>query len=98
VVREADPFVGVRRGHADVGQDHVGPIPLHPGEHRFDVAVGGHHVDGRRRREKLLEPLADDQAVLGNDDADPHEVTIYALFWVIGALLPPKQAGSATAC
>ena len=71
------PFVGVRRRHADVGDDHVRPVAVDLGEQRlgvrgrrldFDAALAQHGGDA----------VADDRRVVGDhhrhaaDDSSSH--------------------------
>jgi hypothetical protein len=68
--READPFVGVRRRHADVREDDVGVLQLDDGEQRLEIPSGRDEVDTFRSFESTDDSLAGEIAVLAQDDAE----------------------------
>lgn len=68
----ADPFVRVTRRHPDVRDHDVGTEPLDRFEEAVEVIAGRHDLDRRRCSQYLLYALADDQAVVSEDDANGH--------------------------
>src|SRR5262249_29287272 len=54
----------VRRRHADVGQQHLGPLFVHGGQRRFRVLTHREHLDPRLGAEEVHEALADEESVV----------------------------------
>jgi hypothetical protein len=69
-LRGAYALVATARGHPDVGDDDVGRGRLDGREQRLEVLAGSDDLDVVPRPEQPLQSLANEQVVLGEDDAD----------------------------
>ena len=78
----------VHLGHADVHQDHVGPLGFRH-LHRFNT-VGRltDNLDAFLGPEKGEEPAANERLIIGNHDPDRHRAPLAV------ALVPVMSAGS----
>src|SRR5215211_772445 len=72
VLGQPDPLVGLRRGHPDVGDDDVGMLALAGLAQGVAVPDGRDDLDLGIPLEQLADPLADDEVVLSQRDADRH--------------------------
>ena len=75
-VGDLDALVGLRRRHADVRQHDVGLVLVDGGEQRREVTAGRHDRDVVVIGQELRDPLADEDAVLGDGDAHGHFATV----------------------
>ncbi len=57
-------------GHRHVEQQHVEVVSAHVLQHFVAIARLAHDVDVACRKQQLLQPLADDGVVVGDDDAN----------------------------
>ena len=67
--RDPDPLFVAGGRHPDVGDDDVGWIGLDRGEERVPVTEGGDQVDRVDRADDLVQRLADQVGVIGEEDA-----------------------------
>ena len=78
----ADPLGGVDslggegRGHPDVGEHRVGAVVLHGCVQLDRVGRGRDQLDLRGLRQESGHPLPDEEAVIGEDDAHRHSLTV----------------------
>src|SRR3954452_12217874 len=70
---EADALIGLRRRHANVGDDDVRPELADGGSKRIEVLVGAEKIDIGQRLERARYPLTREIAVLTEYDADAQE-------------------------
>jgi hypothetical protein len=75
-VGEADALVGVRRGHPDIRQHDVRPLAVDRGRELLEIPHGRDDLQLRLHREDVLDPLAGDQAVVGDHQPDAHVATL----------------------
>ncbi len=68
VVGGLDSLVGAGRGHADVGDDHVGCALVDQGEQRGKVAGDTDEVEVHLAVDDARDPFAYEEVVLGEDD------------------------------
>ena len=75
-LRDPDALVALARRHPDVGDQNVGALRV-DGPERFVVAAGGgDDLEVAVRGQELHERLADEVAVVGDDDPCRHAKTI----------------------
>ena len=67
-----DAFVGVRRGHPDVGQHGVRRGLLHRLDQRRRVGRHRHHLDLLDLGQERGKPFTDQEVVIGDDEAQRH--------------------------
>ena len=77
LLREADALVGLRRWHPDVGDDDVRWIGVAQRKQGVVVARGIDHLDRRIIGQQAANPLADQQVVLAEHDADRHAMNLW---------------------
>src|SRR5260370_2367378 len=66
-----DPLALERRRHTDVGDDHVGRELLRARDQLVIIAGRADNIDVSRHAQERAQPLAHDQAVVGQQHADP---------------------------
>ena len=71
-----NPFVGVTRGHADVGHDDVRLLRVDRGEQRVEVAADSRDLEVGPRLEQPPDALADEIVILGEHEPDRHKTRI----------------------
>src|SRR4029077_1400352 len=67
----ANAFVGVAWWQADVGHDYLGPISFYSGQQAFEVHTAAGQLDTRVGVQNAADSLADQVAVLGQNDPEP---------------------------
>ncbi len=71
-----DALVRVLRGHADVGDDDVGPLGVHRVEQRDEVVADRDDLEVVLRLEQASKTFANEVLVLREHDPDGHRVRI----------------------
>ena len=72
LVGGADAFVGTSRGHADVGDDHIGGVLLDALEERRQVGSDTDELEVALSGEEATHAVAQQDVVLGQHDPDRH--------------------------